>query len=411
MARSERFELPTPRFVVRAQPLPSVAERFFLLPTLLIRLAFRWSVVPPYSVKFLHGGDLVATSMKLTQRTVDALEPQATPYIEYDDDLKGFGIKVYPTGVMSWIVEFRPGAGGRRTNKKRMTIGKTDKLDPGQARALAKAKLAEIALGGDPLAARQKQRQQATVAEMLARFVAEYVPAHYAETTKREVLRHIEKNILPAFGSCKVAELSRAEIKAWHAKFADRKSEGNLALAYFSKAMSVASIEWELRADNPCQGISKFPTKARERVFSRNEIAAFGAALDAGERSGRYPKGVYVAFRLLVLTTMRRGEVLSLQWSMIDLERREIRLPTGKGGFRVVPIGAAVAQYLATLDQGGPFVCCGAKADKPISLATYKRAWAVLRDAAGLTDAHGHDWRHTGATMIAQDGASAFVLK
>jgi integrase len=349
--------------------------------------------------------------MKLTKRNVEALEPRAKPYVVYDDDLKGFGIKVFPSGVMSWIVEYRPGAGGRRTNKKRMTIGSLDKLDPGQARDFAKTRLADVALGSDPLGDRQKQRKEATVAETLDRFLAEYVPVRYAETTKREVLRHIEKNIRPAFGTRKVGELSRAEIKAWHSKFANRKSEGNLALAYFSKAMSVASIEWELRGDNPCKGISKFPTKARERVYSRDEIANFGAALDVGECSGRYLQGVYIAFRLLVLTTMRRGEVLSLQWSMIDLERREIRLPTGKGGFRVVPMGAAVAQYLASLDRLGPFVCTGVKPEKPISLSTYKRAWAILRDAAGLTDAHGHDWRHTGATLIAQDGASAFVLK
>lgn len=349
--------------------------------------------------------------MKLTKRTVDALEPRSKPYVVYDDDLKGFGLKVFPSGVMSWIIEYRPGAGGRRTNKKRMTIGSLDKLDPGQARDFAKTRLADVALLRDPLAERQEERKRATVSEMLDRFVAEYVPAHYAETTKREVLRHIEKNIRPAFGSRKVVDLSRAEIKAWHSKFANRKSEGNLALAYFSKALSVASIEWELRPDNPCKGISKFPTKARERIYSRDETADFGTALDEGERSGRYPRGVYVAFRLLVLTTMRRSEILSLQWSMIDLERREIRLPTGKGGFRVVPVGAAVAQYLASLERNGPFVCCGAKPNKPISLATYKRAWAVLRDAAGLTDARGHDWRHTGATMIAQDGASAFVLK
>ena len=349
--------------------------------------------------------------MKLTKRNVDALEPRTKPYVVYDDDLKGFGLKVFPSGAMSWIVEYRPGGGGRRTNKKRMTIGSLDKLESGQARDFAKARLADVALGSDPLGDRQKKRKEVTVSEMLDRFVAEYVPVHYAETTKREVLRHIEKNIRPAFGSRKVAELSRAEIKAWHSKFANRKSEGNLALAYFSKAMSVASIEWELRGDNPCKGITKFPTKPRERVFSREEIVDFGSALDEGERSGRYPPGVYVAFRLLVLTTMRRSEVLSLQWSMIDLERREIRLPTGKGGFRVVPLGAAVAQYLASLDRLGSFVCTGAKSDRPVSLSTYYRAWTILRDAARLTDAHGHDWRHTGATMIAQDGASAFVLR
>ena len=44
--------------------------------------------------------------MKLTKRSVDALSPRQKQYIEYDTDLKGFGVAVYPSGIKSWVCEY-----------------------------------------------------------------------------------------------------------------------------------------------------------------------------------------------------------------------------------------------------------------------------------------------------------------
>jgi hypothetical protein len=73
----------------------------------------------------LFGGDTVATRKspmaKITKRTVDALHPRVNPYVAFDGDVKGFGCRVMRSGVKSYILKYRPGAGGRATAKKRLT--------------------------------------------------------------------------------------------------------------------------------------------------------------------------------------------------------------------------------------------------------------------------------------------------
>jgi hypothetical protein len=57
---------------------------------------------------------------KLSKRVVDALVAGPRPYITYDTELKGFGVKLTPSGMKTWIIEYRAGAGGRRAPKKRL---------------------------------------------------------------------------------------------------------------------------------------------------------------------------------------------------------------------------------------------------------------------------------------------------
>ena len=49
--------------------------------------------------------------MRLTKRIVDALSPRQKQYVEYDTDLTGFGVVVYPSGIKSWVCEYRPHGG------------------------------------------------------------------------------------------------------------------------------------------------------------------------------------------------------------------------------------------------------------------------------------------------------------
>jgi hypothetical protein len=64
-------------------------------------------------------------TIKLTKRApLDAIKPEAKCTVWFDSEHKGFGMKVEPTGVMTWIFECRPDVGGRGVGKKRMTLGK-----------------------------------------------------------------------------------------------------------------------------------------------------------------------------------------------------------------------------------------------------------------------------------------------
>src|SRR6516162_5186815 len=107
---------------------------------------------------------------KLTKRTVDALLPRQSQYVEYDTDLTGFGVAVYPSGIKSWICEYRPHGGGRGVAKKRVTLGKITQLTAEQARNTAADMLAAVRLGGDPALERAERRASVTVGELIDLF-------------------------------------------------------------------------------------------------------------------------------------------------------------------------------------------------------------------------------------------------
>ena len=44
---------------------------------------------------------------KLTKRSLHNLNPRQKPYIEYDTELKGFGVAIYPSGIKSWVCEYQ----------------------------------------------------------------------------------------------------------------------------------------------------------------------------------------------------------------------------------------------------------------------------------------------------------------
>ena len=76
------------------------------------------------------------TSQRITKRTVDALKPNGSEFTVWDDTASGFGVRVRPTGAMSYVVVYRAGA-GRGAPVRRYTIGAVGKIAPEQARARA----------------------------------------------------------------------------------------------------------------------------------------------------------------------------------------------------------------------------------------------------------------------------------
>jgi hypothetical protein len=110
--------------------------------------------------------------MRLTKRVIDALSPRQKQYVEYDKDLTGFGVAVYPSGVKSWVCEYRPHGGGRGVAKKRVTLCKLTQLAPEQARKIAADMLATVRLGGDPATEKAERRAAITVGELIDLFDA-----------------------------------------------------------------------------------------------------------------------------------------------------------------------------------------------------------------------------------------------
>src|SRR5829696_904497 len=152
-------------------------------------------------------------SCKLTKRVIDALPSRnGADQIWWDEDLKGFGLKLTSAGRKVFLVQYRP-AGDRR-NPRKYTIGEYGSVTPHQARVEAQRILAERAAGRDPQAERQASRRRIS-SEKIRDLVTEFLTRHAAQNrTAGETKRIFRREVLPRWGSRLLSEVRKRDVIA-----------------------------------------------------------------------------------------------------------------------------------------------------------------------------------------------------
>ena len=108
---------------------------------------------------------------RITKRIVDSLKAAESDYVRWDGELKGFGVRVRPSGAKSFVAVYR--TGGRNTPLRKITIGTFGKLTVEQARVAAARILAKAELGEDEAAVKTEFRTAKTVAALCEIYLAE----------------------------------------------------------------------------------------------------------------------------------------------------------------------------------------------------------------------------------------------
>jgi hypothetical protein len=225
---------------------------------------------------------------KITKRTVDALKPRAKPYVTFDDDVKGFGLRVMPSGVKSYILEYRPGSGGRGVAKRRLTLGKHGAMTAEQARRAAQEALARIRLGRqDPQAEKSRQRASLTVGGLIDAFLTDHAGTKLKAKTADHYAGLLAK-LVSAHGNMKAEALTRANVAVLHLSMAGTPFTANRFLAAVSKCFSWGAQRGLLPYDhvNPVGRIERYREHRRERFLTSDELARLGDALREGETIG-----------------------------------------------------------------------------------------------------------------------------
>ncbi|WP_395696646.1 tyrosine-type recombinase/integrase [Methylocella sp.] len=369
---------------------------------------------------------------KLTKRLIDA---QATPeksLLLWDSELRGFALRIQPSGVKTYFVNYRTAAGRMR----RLSLGA---LTVDEARARARKILVDVAAGADPVAEKETRRAAPTLSEFLDRHVKEHVEAHNAPRTQVEAKDVFDRLVRPRLGALKLESVTRQDVARLHFELRSTPTQANRMLSFLSKAFANAEL-WGLRPEgaNPCRKIKRYPEHARERFLSAQELARLGAALEEAETEGlpweldpEKPLSKHTAkeenrrtflapealavIRVLLFTGARRGEIVSLAWEHVKFDLGVVDLPEKKGGTRKAhPVSVAALELLAAQPRvdGSPWVF-PRRADpaRHISAEVVETAWQRVRSRAGLNDVHLHDLRHTVGTYAAQSGANAFAIR
>ncbi len=370
--------------------------------------------------------------VKLTKRAVDALTPSDRPILAYDTDLKGFGVRVARSGSLSWFIEYRPGAGGRRVAKRRMYFGGRE-FTPEQARQAAKEMLASVALGKDPVAARREERESETFREFAERYLREEAEPKLKPGTVTNYRICVRKHAIPEIGSIKLNRISTADISRIHSKVGQtRPMTANRIVECISSIFRYAATCNVLPVGhNPTKGIRAFRESRRERFLNSDELARLGSAIREAETVGipyeinatkptskHAPKPenrrikidpyTAAALRLLILTGARLREILHLKWEYVDFQRGLLLLPDSKTGRKAIVLNAPALAVLRSLDRKGEYVVFSEQEDKP--RADLNGPWRTISARAGLQGVRIHDLRHTHASVGAGAGLSLPII-
>jgi integrase len=335
---------------------------------------------------------------KLTKRAVDALEPAAKDYFVWDSQIAGFGLRVMPSGAKTYQAQYRKGGRTRR-----VSVGRHGKITVEEARKLAKENMGQVAKGENPAEDISQHRKAPTVAALCERFFEAHAKERCKPSTQKEYRRAIDLFIVPAIGSFKVVDVERRDIAELHHRFRDKPYQANRTLGVLSKMFNLAEI-WGLRPDgsNPCRHVPKYREVKRERYLNQNELQRLGHVLSEVERDGTETPFVVAAFRLLLLTGCRLGEIQTLKWDYITDTGME--LPDTKTGARRIPLPQPARDVLTHLPRspGNPYVIEGKIAGKYAT--DLQHPWRRIRARAGLAGVRIHDLRHTYASNAVSSG-------
>ncbi|MBB3965728.1 site-specific integrase [Rhizobium metallidurans] len=372
-------------------------------------------------------------NQKLTKTVADDALPKDKRYVIWDTEIAGFGLRVYPTGSKSWILEYRPDGGGRDVDKRRLKLGTSKEITADQARKQAKLHSATATLGGDPQADKNEKRAAITVKELAHEFMEKLVKEMNAANTAVSY-KDAFKHILPALGARKADGIKKRDLGDLHHALRNTPIMANKVLAVFSSMMSYGmTMDLIAKRENPAKDIKKFPENTVTRFLSVEELERLGEVLEEAETVGipwtidpdkktkHVPKAnqrtvasphAVAAIRLYLLTGARLREILQLKWSSVDLNRGILKLEKAKGGPRELVASMATIDILRNLKRVGEHVIAsdsaGTQSEKP--RYDLKGPWSNIRAYAGLSDVRLHDLRHTFASHAVIDGTHLAVV-
>lgn len=338
---------------------------------------------------------------RITKRPVDAAAPTDKEFFLWDDELKGFGLRVYPSGRKMYLAQFR--AGGRL---RRVNIGLHGAMTADIARTEAMKHLSDVRLGGNPAGERDRRKASPTIKEFGKRFLDEHVASHCKPSTQAEYTRSVELFINPRLGSHRIIDVTRADIIALHQAMKATPYQANRTLGVLSIMFTVAH-SWDVRTDgNPCWKVKRYKETKRERYLTEEELARLGKVL----RETNSEREAAHCISLLLLTGCRLGEIQSLKWEYVDTETGVLRLPDSKTGAKIVPVGQAVLDYLKTIPKvaNNPYVITGQVEGE--HLTDMQKPWRRLRKRADLDGLRIHDLRHSFASDALQLGQDLTMI-
>ena len=238
---------------------------------------------------------------KITAKLVAALEPEAGDVFVWDSELRGFGIRVYPSGAKKYLVQWK-----RDGRTRRFGLGSHPLLKTDAARAKALDTLARIERGEDPAEERDARKADRTVAELLDLYLAEGA-GHLKAGTRETYASVFRRHVCPLLGDRKLRSLKPADIAKMIDDIGNGRTAGRIegeakkhgrvivrggrGIAARSSEYLGAVCAWAvgrgMLATNPCAGVKKPKNPTDGALSDHGRVPAARGGAGGGRGRGR----------------------------------------------------------------------------------------------------------------------------
>ncbi|MBN3005613.1 tyrosine-type recombinase/integrase [Chromobacterium alkanivorans] len=351
----------------------------------------------------------------LTDTKLKNLKPQEKLYKVADRD--GLYVAVSPAGTVTFRLDYR--LSGRRET---LTIGRygPSGLTLAEARERCMEAKKAISQGMSPAREKQRGKRQQRAAKTFGQFTVTWLKEYrMAESTKAMRESILNRDILPTFKNRLLSEIQTEDLRALCDKIKDR---GAPATAVHAREIIAQiyrfAIERGQKVANPADDVSASSIatfKAKDRALSPDEIRIFFNQL---EHVGTLPT-IKLAMRLVLLTMVRKGELLLATWDEVNFTDSVWTIPAERMKARR-PHNVYLSQQafdimvaLKTCAGGSNYLLPSRyESDKGMSNATLNRVIDVTverakKEGLPLDDFTVHDLRRTASTLLHEAGFSS----
>jgi len=349
--------------------------------------------------------------MALTDVTVKALKPLDCRYMRCDGS--GLYVEVLPSGEKSWILRYR-----FRGRPARISLGRYPLMSLREARDERDEMRKLVRCGISPIEQRRQMRRDAdsdlTVRRFGDRYFREQVESKWKNPAS--IRRYLDNEIFPTLGDRQLKDVSALDVQALVYR---KRDHGQVAAAVQLRSVMKwifdYALELQLVSVNPATMVArKFIGKSRRRtrVLSPKEIRCYLRTLYASNIRRQFK----LALHIILLTLVRKSELLQARWEHIDFETREWLIPaenSKNGNPHIVFMSRQVSemfQELRKLAGISELVLPGrGSTKKPFAKN------ALNKSLEGLTFEMEpftiHDFRRTGATLLTEKGFNKDVIE
>lgn len=351
--------------------------------------------------------------MALTDTALKALKPRDKVFTLADG--RGLYVEVFPTGGMVWRFRYRLNG-----KQEKLTLGKYPALTLKNARKKRDDAAELVAMDRSPAEQKQLAKVAAadatTVAEFGERFLGEIVAKDRVDLTIPR--RYFDKSIVPAIGEKAVRDVTTEDVRSiiWR-----KKDEGFDAAAgqirgvlkrLFDYAMTAGLVTTNPVLALPMRHVHK--ARARERKLSPDEIKSFLRAVYDSNIRRQFKIGLH----LLLLTMVRKAELLLARWEHVDFDAAEWHIPAehaknGKPHIVFLSAQAVVLfKELHALAGGSELVMPGrGSLTKPFAHNAINNALKVALQGQTIPAFTIHDLRRTASTLLHESGWQSDVVE